>query len=76
MPVLTHERHSAVVEDGQDHRAAVMMDHFTLVREFAFAHRVDSDVEHAAGEDFLAADDLWQFFLRATHVGFFHSPIR
>ena len=61
MAILSHERDRAVVEHRQDDGAAVMMDHFALVGLLAFAHRVDSDVENAAVEYFLAADDFRKF---------------
>ena len=61
MPILSHERYGAVVENGQDHGAAVMMDHFALVGPFAFAHSVDGDVEDAAVKNLLAVDYFWQF---------------
>jgi hypothetical protein len=59
MPVLSDESHRAVVEDRNDDGAAVVMDHFALIREFTFADGVDGYAEHAAGEDFLTANRLW-----------------
>jgi hypothetical protein len=44
--------------DGNNHRTARMMDHFTLISKIAFADGVDRDFEDAAVKYFLTVQDL------------------
>src|SRR6185503_2946943 len=59
MSILFDECYRAVVEHGNDYGAAVVMDHFALIREFTFTDCVDSDVEDPTVEHLLAAQYLW-----------------
>jgi hypothetical protein len=59
MPVLFDKCYRAVVEDRNDYGAAVVMDHFALIREFTFTDCVDSDIEYSTVEYLLAAQYLW-----------------
>ena len=55
MAILPDESHRAVVEDGHDHGAAIVMDHFALIGQLTFAHGIDSDADDTTFEDFLTA---------------------
>ena len=65
--ILPHECDGAVVKHGDDHGAAGVMDHVALVREFAFAHGVDGDVENASFENLLAVDRFGLFVMWSGH---------
>jgi hypothetical protein len=58
MAILSYENDSAVVVNRHDRGAARMMDHFTLMCELTFNDGVDRDVEQAAVEYFLTAQDF------------------
>jgi hypothetical protein len=58
MSILFDECYRAVIEDGNDNSAAVVMDHFALIREFTFTDRIDSDGEYSTIEHFLTAHYL------------------
>src|SRR6266852_5321911 len=58
MTILTHQRDRPVIESRQDHRAAAMMHDLARVGLVGFAHGIDRDINHTAGEDFLRIEEL------------------
>ena len=65
MTILTDQRDRPVIESRQDHRAAAMMDDLANIRLVAFAHGINRDVEHSAGEDLFRIEELRSLLSRA-----------
>jgi alanyl-tRNA synthetase len=70
VPVLADQCNGAVVKHGNDNRAPWMMDDFALIRNFAFADRVDRYFDHTAAKNIFTGNHFGLFFMRRIHKTF------